>query len=102
MRTSSAHAGEGIVILGARHQRGTSARAERTRCGRQAPPQVTPLARSIPAGAGPTCSRRPRHVECVAILEPAAMGSRPAVLRVRIMCGVGITGDILTPEWRSI
>jgi hypothetical protein len=36
------------------------------------------------------------RVECVAILEPAAKGARPAVLCVRIMCGVGVTGDILT------
>jgi hypothetical protein len=36
------------------------------------------------------------HVECVAILELAAKGSGPAVLPVRIMCGVGVTGDILT------
>ncbi|MFJ5594777.1 hypothetical protein ACIQCG_34185 [Streptomyces noursei] len=36
------------------------------------------------------------HVECIAVLEPAAKGSWPADLPVRIMCGVGVTGDILT------
>jgi hypothetical protein len=36
------------------------------------------------------------HLECVAILEPAVKGSWTAVLRVRIMWGVGVTGDILT------
>jgi hypothetical protein len=41
------------------------------------------------------------HVECVAILELTAKGSWPVVLRVRIMCGVGVAGDILTLKWRS-
>lgn len=38
------------------------------------------------------------HVECVAILESVAKSCCPAGLPVRMMCVVGLTGDILTQK----
>ncbi|MDQ0695239.1 hypothetical protein QF048_001681 [Streptomyces sp. W4I9-2] len=37
----------------------------------------------------------------MAILEPVKKGDRAGDLPARSMCGVGVTGDVLTLKWRS-